>query len=314
MTNSGITLVTGASGFVGACLTRRLVAMNNEVHIITRKESNKWRIQDILGRIIEHNVDLTDRDGVERLISNVRPNIVYHFAAYGGHPFQTDTYEIMQTNIMGTINLVKACSKIEYDCLVNIGSSSEYGLKHCLMKETDVLEPRSDYAVSKASATLYCLSVSQREQRPIVTLRLFSPYGNFDAPTRLIPYVILSCLQGRNPRLSSRESVRDYIFIEDVLDVCVDIVRSHNVLGQILNVGSGEQHSVEEVAQKVIELTRSNVSPLWDETRDRHDEPKVWAADISRVKSVLNWEPKYDLQRGLRKTIEWFLENLQFYK
>ena len=112
------------------------------------------------------------------------------------------------------------------DLLVNTGSSSEYGIKNSAMKESSLLEPVTEYGVSKAAATLFCQSYAVTENLPIVTLRLFSPYGRYEQKSRLVPSVILAALQKINPKISSRQFVRDFIFIDDVLDAYEAVTQS----------------------------------------------------------------------------------------
>jgi nucleoside-diphosphate-sugar epimerase len=121
-------LVTGATGFVGSCLTRRLVDLNYDVHIFTRSNSNKWRVEDLLGRVAEHEVDLRDAGNVATLVAKIAPAIVCHLATHGGFAFQKNPTVIMESNLIGTINLLRACEKTGFDCFINTGSSSEYGV------------------------------------------------------------------------------------------------------------------------------------------------------------------------------------------
>ncbi len=306
-------LITGATGFIGACLAHRLAERGAELHLIVRPQSNLWRIKDILDKACLHNINLRNKDEVESVVTKLKPKIIYHCATYGGYHFQKDTNKIFETNIIGTINLLNICSKVGFDCFVNTGSSSEYGIKNEPMKELDVLEPANDYGVAKASSTLFCQSVVRRYQLPIVSLRLFSPYGYYEEHTRLIPSVIMACLRGENPKLSSPETARDFVFIADVIDAYMKVVGTSDISGEIFNIGYGEQHSVGEVVGKIVELTGNKVRPEWESVPKRANEPNVWQADITKAKNVLKWVPKYSLDEGLSKTIKWFERNIEFY-
>jgi nucleoside-diphosphate-sugar epimerase len=313
-------LVTGATGFIGSCLARQLVADQQEVHVLARKGSNRWRINDISEHITEHAVDLRDEDGVKKCVREIQPSVIYHLATYGAHPYETDHVQIMSSNLLGTMSLVEACIKEGFDCFVNMGSSSEYGQKDKPMKENDILEPVDYYGVSKAAATLLCGCVARRTDFAIFTIRPFAVYGYYEAPSRLIPTIIRACLEGRNPELLSPDSVRDFIFVEDVVGAIIELVhvvlgRASEISGQVFNVGSGKQHTVGEVAQKIIELAQADVQPLWSHapSRDRI-EPSMWISDSSKINNLLNWKPRFELTDGLQKTLEWFRDNIGLYQ
>jgi len=183
------------------------------------------------------------------------------------------------------------------------------------MKETDLLEPLSVYGVTKAAADLYCHVIAKEENIPAVTLRLFSPYGYYDERSRLISSVILSCLKHRNPKLSSPDSVRDFIFIEDVVDAYKKVIDNKDrVKGEIFNIGSGKQHTTEDVVKNIVKLTGSKVKPEWGKVTNPRHEPECWRADISKARRLLSWEPGFSLMQGLEKDINWFKKNIMLYK
>lgn len=308
-------LITGATGFIGANLTRYFLKRGADVAIFTRKTSNKWRIKDILPHIREYNVDLFNSDGLNRIMQKIKPQIIFHTAVYGGYPFQVESEKMLAVNFYGTVNLINTCKNINYELFVNTGSSSEYGGKLHSMKENDMLEPITDYGVSKAAATLYVHAVAKRQNLPVVTLRLFSPYGYYEEPTRLIPSVIISCLKGKSPKLSSPDCVRDFIFIEDVLEFYARVVKNKDkIKGEIFNLGSGEECSVGNIVTRIIKLTGNKTRPEWGSIKNRRYEPPRWRADIAKAKKLLNWQPQYDVSYGLEKTVDWFKKNISLYE
>lgn len=307
-------LITGSTGFIGSNLVRRSVKFGSDVFILTRKLSDTWRIKSILDDVTRYEVDLTDYEHLEAMIKGIQPDIIYHTAAYGGNPFQKDFKKIIESNYIGTANLVNACKGADFELFVNTGSSSEYGIKASTMGEEDRLEPVNDYGVSKASASLYCQFVARTERKPIITLRLFSPYGSYEESTRLIPSVILDCIKGKNPKVTSLSFVRDFVFIDDVVDAYFNAVDASEIGGEIINIGSGIQHSVGDVANKIIELTGNEVVPETGGRPRWANEPERWQADISKAKRLLNWEPKHDLAQGLAASVEWFKEHIDLYQ
>jgi len=308
-------LVTGATGFIGANILRAVIKQGSKASIITRRDSDMWRIRDILGEVKNYNADLLDYDRLRSVISRIKPEVILHTATYGGRSFQRDRKKIFDTNLNATINLLDACNRKGFEVFVNTGSSSEYGIKDITMKEDMVLEPVTDYGVSKASATLWCQAFAKREKASVVTLRLFSPYGHFDNSERLIPYVIASCLSEKAPEIVSLSSVRDFIFIEDVINAYIKTIENKDdARGKIFNIGYGRQRSVKDIVKEIIRLIGNKVDYGYIGKNREKAEPKNWEADISLSRKILGWAPKIGISEGLEKTIEWFRQNLSFYR
>ena len=315
MPNDKRYLVTGSTGFIGACLVHKLVEMDCTVHVVIRKESNTWRINDIMENINVHIADLTNLTEINTVVKNIHPDVVYHLAAYGAYHFQIDTTKMIQTNIVGTMNLLNVCSNYGFEAFINIGSSSEYGSKNKKIKEIYLLEPDSHYGVTKSCATLFCQCEAKNKKLPINNVRLFSVYGYFEERTRLIPTIIKACLCGQNPKLLSPDSVRDFIFVDDVIDFLLKLSANPKISGEIFNVGSGLQRTVGDVVNETIKLTKSSIQPIWGSADLRPTkEPKIWVADISKAKKMLDWEPKNSLKQGLKKSIKWYEKNIKYYE
>jgi nucleoside-diphosphate-sugar epimerase len=305
--------ITGATGFIGSNLTRRSLERGAEVFINIRKTSDTWRIRDILDDVDVIPVDITEYAKLKDFLKEIRPDIIFHTATYGGNAGQKNTEKIIKTNFIGTVNLLRSSRDINPDLFVNTGSSSEYGIKDSAITESCLLEPVTEYGASKAAATLYCQTIACTEKLPVVTLRLFSPYGRYEQKSRLVPSLILAALQKINPRITSRQFVRDFIFIEDVLDAYEAVINIKNAPGKIFNIGSGQQHSVGEVADMIVELLGNEVTYEVGMPQAWKNEPSFWQADIQRSKAELDWEPKYSLRKGLAATIDWFKLNKGLY-
>lgn len=309
-------LITGGTGFIGANLTRRLVNMGKEdIHLLLKKESNLWRIKDIVNKIKIHKVDLYDGKAVEELVNTIKPDIIFHLGVYGAYAFQQDIDRILRTNILGTANLLNACVKCGFRIFVNTGTSSEYGFASKSTKETDLLEPNSYYAVSKASATLYCSYVARAYKLPIVIFRLYSAYGPYEEPARFIPSLINYALAGGLPKLVSPEIARDFIYIDDVVDAYLAVLDSTNLgSGEIYNLGTGKQTTIREAVDSVKKILNVNVDPRWNAMEGRIWDTNVWVADIEKIKKRLGWKPRYTFLNGLRETINWFKTKKDPYK
>lgn len=297
-------LVTGASGFVGGALVRRLAGEGKEVHLLLRSDSSRLRLEGLASLQI-HEADLRDADRVAAVVSEIRPRLIYHCAAYGGFSAQNDVKTIIDTNLIGTINLLQACERVGFDLFVNSGSSSEYGVKNHPMREHDIAAPLGAYGVAKCAATMFCSSEALLKEMPIVTLRLFSPYGPWDDQRRFIPYLIRTLAAGEIPLVATPRSVRDYIYIGDVLDLYRVVTDAAVVPGTVFNVGSGRQHSIGEVAD-ILHRIIGGPEPVRGEGPPHRPEPEMWVADTSKSIAHFDWRPTTGLEDGLRRTVDWF--------
>lgn len=280
-------LVTGATGFVGANLVRKLLQDNHEVFIITRKTSNEWRITPIKKYIHSYYSDLTNRNVIFELVATIKPDIIFHTATYGGFPHQLDNNSMLAANLMGTINLLDAAVKYQVPQFINTGSSSEYGLKNAPMKETDRCDPLSFYGLTKLAATNYCTLIGKTLPYSVCTLRLFSPYGELEDSSRLYPTIKNALIQGERAHLGKPDAVRDFIPMAKVCKIYSKIPTTNYQAGDIINVGSGRQQTISEFYTQVASSLGSTLQPLWNEMPPRNFEPTCWEAAISKLRSLL---------------------------
>lgn len=303
-------LITGATGFVGANLARRLLQEGDEIHLLIRPDSNIWRINDISRDVRLYHVNLSDAENITETVSKIRPDWIFHLAVNGAYSSQTNLDQIVQTNIIGSINLLEACVKIGFEAFVNTGSSSEYGYKNVAPSETEWLEPNSHYAVTKASATMFCRYTAQKYSLHIPTLRLYSVYGSYEEPTRLMPTLIRYGLKGELPPLVNPDIARDYVYIDDVIDAYLLAATLPNQeFGAIYNVGTGIQTSLEEVVDVARRVMAIKAEPQWGSMPNRQWDTNVWVANIAKIQTELGWQPSYDFEQGFSIMVDWFLGN-----
>lgn len=300
-------LITGATGFIGANLARRLVQAGSRVVILTRSTSNRWRLEGLLPEIEDIIMPIEDAEGLKSVLTRVEPEIIYHLATaglYAGKHLPDE--QLFKTNLQGTINLLKACEKIEYKCFVNTGSSSEYGTKATPMKESDVCFPNNSYGLSKCAATMYAHSYALSHKRNVLNLRFFSPFGPYNDGFRLITYVINSVLKGYDLELSCPDNVRDYIYIDDVIDLLIEMGHSGLMMpGEIFNVGTGEQTSVAQVVETIISEAGKKVGVKWGACEPRDFDTSAWRADMTKTFGTFKWRPKFSFKHGVFNNIEW---------
>lgn len=308
-------LITGGTGFVGANFVHRLVHEGYKPTLFVRKESNLWRLKSIASKITAIETDLHNIRLLTQQVRKIRPTHIFHLAIYGAQQgIQKDVIQTYTQNIISSVNLMDISCKQGFRQFVNIGSSSEYGLKKSAMKEKDLLTPINHYGATKAAISLAASVFSNTYHLPICTLRLFSPYGYWEDGRRFVPSLIKSAINGTLAELSSPDYVRDFIFIDDVVDAFMNILRSEKTYSEILNIGSGRQHTLKQVVQEMRTVSSSKLKVTWNNRKSNQLEPDFWKADISHTKKALNWKPITTLRQGLKKTYQWMLKNKNLYE
>lgn len=308
-------VITGGGGFIGANLIRKLLKLDYQVYVIWKKSSNSSRLFDVKDKISLNEVDIFDKKKLTNFIKKIRPFAIIHLATHTSYRNQQDLEQIYKTALTGTLNLLLASKDVDYKIFINTGSSSEYGFKNKPMKETDFLEPVSFYAASKAGQSLLCQTFSYHFKKPIITIRPFSVYGPFEQKDRFIPTIVRSVINKKTIKLTPGKQRRDFIFIDDLVDTYIKAIKKADKLsGKILNVGTGIEYTNDEIVNLLFKVTKQKVkldkgaypTRIWDNPH--------WVADIKNTRKLLNWKPKYTLEKGLKTTYDWFLKNNSLYE
>lgn len=303
-------VVVGGGGFVGANFCRYLLSRDCEVHILDYGAPRRWRLKELGKTIKVHSSNLSDYHALRSTIRHIRPHWIFNMAVHGAYSSQNDFHEMVRTNIEGSWNLFKVVEGTSIEALVQAGSSSEYGYKDYAPAEDDRVDPNSLYAITKACSTHLCQYAAGLTGAPLVVLRLYSVYGPWEEPTRLIPSLLVKAMSGKWPSLTNPKTARDFVYIDDVMRAFELAARkAHQYSGQIYNVGSGLQKSLGEVVNDVGQLLQVPEKPMWGMMRDRSWDTNVWIADARKIHKHLGWKPRHDFRAGLEKTLDWFQSN-----
>lgn len=297
--------ITGANGFIGANLIRLLLERDYIVHALVRQNSNLWRIEDISEKIKIHKADICQPDKLKEILTDVKPDYIFHLASYGNSSSDTNLEEMVNVNILGLINLLEATKTIKYKAFIISGSSSEYGFKSKPMVETDNLEPNSYYSATKAAATLIAQSFALLNNKPIIIVRPFSVYGPYEENNRLIPIVIKLALSGKEISITKEKVRRDFIYVGDIAQALLKIATTKLKNGEIINLGTGEQHGNDEIVRIIEKILHKKLKVRIGKYPKRAWDTDYWVANNQKVKKLLSWQPKYSLEKGLRETINW---------
>jgi UDP-glucose 4-epimerase len=299
-------ILTGGTGFVGANLARRLLRDGHEVHLLVRPNYQPWRIDEIRPDVRLHELHLHETEAVARVVSQIRPDWVFHLAVHGAYSWQTDWEQMVQTNIQGTMSLVSACLNTGFEAFVNTGSSSEYGFKDHAPAESEPVEPNSHYAITKAAATMFCRHTAQSRQVHLPTLRLYSVFGPYEDPGRLLPTLIMRGLKGELPPLADPNVARDFVYVDDVVEayLLAASVRTPE-WGPIYNVGSSVQTTLRDAVEVARQALNIGAEPVWNTTPNRSWDANVWVSDNRKIRAQLSWGPRSTFAEGFRQMADW---------
>lgn len=299
-------LVTGAGGFVGANLVRRLLADGHEITATVRPDTQSWRLRGVEHDMRVVGLDLLDTAAIDAAVAEARPDWVFHLAAHGAYSWQRDPLRIMRTNALATVALAEASRAGDCQAFVHAGSSSEYGFKDHAPSEHEPLAPNSAYAVSKAAASLYLTQAAAAGEFNAVTVRLYSVYGPFEEPRRLVPTLIVRGLRGELPPLVNPAVARDFVASDDAVEALVLAARlAPKYSGAVYNVGSGQQTTIGELVGLARRLFAIEAEPDWGSADERSWDTETWLADPRRAAEDLGWRPRLSLEDGLARMAEW---------
>lgn len=302
-------LITGANGFIGSHVVQRMVQEKALVSVMVRESSDLWRIEELIKDIDIHLVDLRDSSSVDTCIKQIKPDFIFHVGAYGVDSRQKDYYTATSTNIIGTMNLLNSVRDIGCKKFINVGTCMEYGDKKEIIREDSYLEPDSIYGSTKASATIIAHQIAAENNISLVTLRPFGIFGEKEGSHKFFPYIILSILEGKEVNLTPCEQYRDYCYIDNIMDGFVLAAKNEDIKNQIFNIASGEifklKHFVDIIYKEVGLKNQPNFGAL------PYRKNEVWKQqpDTTKIKTLLNWEPKVSLEEGIKRTINWYQEN-----
>ena len=299
---AGPILILGAGGFVGANLFRILRGSRDDV-VAAVHSAPGWRLA---GFDHVEQVDVTSRTSVDALLARTRPQIVFDCTSFGGYSFQTDAARIHQVNYLGVVNVVESLAARGFTAYIHAGTSSEYGANSAGPDELDPLRPNSQYAASKVAAQDYLAYCGYNRGLPVLNLRLYSVYGPFEEPTRLVPTLLRSVLDGSRPELSSPDPVRDFVFVDDVCAAFVLAARSMRpeLAGSSVNIGSGREASVGELVE-LLRAGHPGLDPVYGRADAKPWEVPHWYAKIDRARDDLGWAASTRLADGLARTLDW---------
>jgi UDP-glucose 4-epimerase len=307
-------LVTGATGFIGSHLTRRLVDLGSEVHALTSTVSSIYpvRLVDIRERITLHGANLNDGGAMTSLVEEVRPRLVFHLGAYthvGKSWARID--ECIQTNVHGTVALLQALERSDYERFVYTSTSEVYGDIPVPFQEDAAVNPLSPYSVSKYAGERFCRMLQRGRQWPIVVVRPFNAYGPAQSPDRVIPEIIVKALRKERLAMTQGRQTREFNYVEDLVHGFLLAATVPGIEGDVFNLGGGEELSMRDLAQTVLDLMGNPITAEIGALPDRPTEIWSMRSDPTKARQRLGLPAFRPLAEGLEPTIAWYRRELE---
>jgi UDP-glucose 4-epimerase len=300
-------LVTGAEGFIGSHVVKRLLREGAVVHALVNKGSSLWRIQECISRITMLDADITDHISLQSSIPPIKPQFVFHLAALVDVSRSWELIApLVQTNLIGTINLLSAVRETPLEAFLHASSSEEYGDAPSPIPESQRESPISPYSFSKAAATHFCQVAARTFDLPVMVARLFPVYGPFQEGSMFIPSAIKDLLTNREFSMSPGEQEREFTYVDDVIEACLRIALCPDARGEVINVGSGVPYRLKDVAAMIRVLVGGETTVDMGALPYRKGEGRKIFCNNRTVKKLTGWSPKVSLEEGLRLTVAWY--------
>lgn len=313
-------LVTGAGGFIGSHLVEALVAAGaRTVSFVEYNSNGSWGWLDHSPARDQTEVvlgDIRDPDSLQRALSEVE--IVFHLAALIAIPYSYHApLSYVRTNVEGTLNVLQAALKAGSDLVVHTSTSEVYGTARKVpIDELHPLQGQSPYSASKIGADKIAEAFHLSFGLPVVTVRPFNTYGPRQSARAVIPTIVTQALSSDEVRLGNLEPTRDLNYVSDTVSGFLMAASSRNAIGQVVNLGSGKEISIRDLATLILKLMGKSIPVVSENTRSRPENSEVdrLCADNRKALDLLGWTPQHSLEDGLTKTIEWIRENNERYR
>jgi NAD dependent epimerase/dehydratase len=315
-------LVTGAGGFIASHLVERLVSEGAQVRAFTRYNSRNdvgmLRLvpPDVFSELEVVLGDLRDVEAVRSAVRGV--DTVFHLGALIAIPYSyVHPREVIETNVMGTVNVLMAARDFDVRRVVHTSTSEVYGTaQYTPIDEAHPLQGQSPYSASKIAADKIAESFYRSFNLPVVTLRPFNTYGPRQSTRAVIPTIITQVLTRDVVKLGSLDPSRDFTFVKDTAKGFICIAEADNVLGEEINLGNDNTIRIGDLVEKIFGIIGKSPEVVTDSQRIRPGKSEVmrlWASN-NKAKKMIGWEPRISLDEGLRLTIEWISAHLDLYR
>lgn len=316
-------LVTGAGGFIGSHLVEELIRKNARVKAFVHYNSrNDWGNLELLPHDLLKKIDIITGDirdpfCVRNAVKEC--GIVFHLAALIAIPYSyLAPKDFVDTNILGTVNIMQACKDENITKIVHTSTSEVYGTAiYTPIDEKHPIQGQSPYSASKIGADKMAESYYNSFELPVATIRPFNTFGPRQSARAVIPAIISQILAGKKEiHLGLLSPIRDFTFVQDTVNGFLKIAESERSIGEVINIGSGKGISIGDLLKTIMKLTGTDISIISDDERMRPSKSEVMTLLCNNRKSreLVGWEPTFTLEDGLKETIRYVQEHPEQYK
>lgn len=312
-------LVTGAGGFIGSHVAERLVGEGAEVTAFVRYSSSAHRgwleHSALVNEMQFHFGDVGDADSVMAAMKSVET--VMHLAALIAIPYSYEApRNYVRANIEGTINVLQA-ARVGGQRVVATSTSEVYGTTlYAPIDEDHPLQGQSPYSATKIGADKICEAFYRSFDVPVTVCRPFNTFGPRQSARAIIPTIITQLLAGPDLRLGALDPTRDLNYVENTVEGFLACASNDSAIGSVYNFGSGQEISIGDLAEKIADILEITPNYILEGKRKRPKKSEVMRLIASSAKAdrELGWKPRYDINEGLERTVEWFRGNLHAYR
>lgn len=304
----GPIMIFGAGGFIGVNLLKFILKYRDDVFGVSQEHNNNWRFNASSSPVNNlRTCDISHNKNLKELIKEIKPKTVFNLAAYGAYSKQKEYDKIYRTNFIASVDIVEALKEIGFDVFIQAGSSSEYGLNSKAPTEETNLIPNSHYAVSKTAIYHAMKYFGEIEKLPVAHLRLYSGYGPWEEPDRLIPVLLSKARSNEFPALVQPQISRDFIHVKDIVTAFISVAAGINEkhFGQAFNVGTGVKTTIKELAFLVKDILHMEINPEFGSMENRNWDLPDWYANPQKIIKEIGWQPEISLRDGIIDTINW---------
>ncbi|MCQ1528100.1 NAD-dependent epimerase/dehydratase family protein [Lutispora saccharofermentans] len=307
-------LITGANGFLGSHIAGRMISQNADLSVIVRESSDLWRIEEHLKNIRIFNADIRDFTCLYECVKKIKPDVIFHMAAYGVDSRQKDAFNAINSNLLGTVNILISAGKAGCPRFINTGTSMQYGNKEGKVDEDSSYTPSNIYGSTKAAATIVAHQLAADLGIDIATIIPFGVFGEKEGSHKFFPQVILSALSNGEINLTSCEQYRDYCYVENIIDGFLIAAQAQQIKSEIFNIGNGFTQPLKYYVDLIIKEVNGAAKINYGVLEQRKNDLWNPLPNVEKINSILGWKPKISIEDGIKSTVSWYKENYRYYE